>query len=113
MKPVLFCVLLLTASASAQLTKPIDVSRSADANGKIVTMPTVSFDSVPQPTVSQPVSPLTGQVRERAATIETKSVTTHSLSYSTIPVTVLPQQNFIPKRGVVPTGGVLPTPRVD
>jgi hypothetical protein len=92
----------LIGAASAQVLKPIDQRKLADPNGKTVEMPTVRFDTVPQPTRPQPVSPLSRQYRPRAGTVETRTVDTHGLSYSTIPVTVLPQQNFAPKRATVP-----------
>src|SRR5881296_3203932 len=65
---------VLAVSASAQVLRPIDIRQRADANDKTVEMPTVSFGTVTEPTRPQPVSPLSGQVREPAGTIETKRV---------------------------------------
>ncbi len=101
MKPALLAAIVIAHSASAQILKPIDQHKLADPNGKTVEMPTVRFDNVPQPTRPQPVSPLSRQSLPPAVTVETKTVDTHRLSYSTVPVSVLPQQNFAPKRAVV------------
>jgi hypothetical protein len=103
-----FGFLLLASSALAQVLRPIDPSRLADANSKVVDMPTVNLGTVPQPTaVPQPVSPLSRQLRERGKTVETKAVETHTLpAYSIIPVSVLPHQNFTPKRGIVPANTI-------
>jgi hypothetical protein len=44
---------------------------------------------------------LSRQYRPRAGAVETKTVDTRGLSYATVPVPVLPQQNFAAKRAVV------------
>lgn len=118
MKPLLFgAILLAAASAHAQLLKPIDVRQLADVNDKTVDMPTVNFDTIPQPTRTQPILPLTGQRLEPADTVETKRVDTHTLRYDNVAVKVLPQQNFSPKRATVAGNASLPpavdTPKAD
>lgn len=117
MKPALLAAILVTLPASAQVLKPIDPHKLADPNGKTIEMPTVHFDTVPQPTRPQPVSPLSRQVREPADTVPTRNVDTRALSYPTVPATVLPQQNFAPKRAVVagplPAAATIKTPRAE
>jgi hypothetical protein len=109
MKAVLLAAILVAGSAKAQVLRPVDQTKHLDANDKTVDMPTVSFGTVPQSTRPQPVSPLSGQMRERAANVETKRVDTpKTLSYSTVPTTIVPQQNFTPKRAVADVPGNRP-----
>jgi hypothetical protein len=109
--------LLLSVAASAQVLRPIDPRRTADASGKAVEMPTINFGTLPQPTRTEPVSPLTGQMREPGKTVETKRVDTTALQYATLPSKVLPQTNFTAKRAVVtgalPAADTVKTPRAD
>jgi len=116
MKAALLMTILVAASASAQVLRQIDPSKNADASGKTVDLPTVNFDTVSQPTRAQLVSPLSGQMRDRAGTVETKRVETKGvetslLSHSTIPSTIVPQQNFSAKRAAL-ASNVPPAERV-
>ncbi len=118
MKPLFFGAILLAAvSAHAELLKPIDARQRADVNGKTVDMPTVNFDTIPQPTRAQPISPLTGHRVEPADTVETKRVDTPTLTYDSLSNKVLPQQNFSAKHAVVAGNASLPpavdTPKAD
>ena len=116
MKAALLVAILVAASASAQVLRPIDPNKSADVSGKAVDLPTVNFGNVSQPTRSQPVSPLSNQFREGDGIVETKSVETKDvemslLSHSTIPATIVPQQNFTAKRAPL-ASNVPPSERV-
>src|SRR5437867_1315483 len=108
------CCFGFVLSASAQILRPIDPSRHADATDKKVVVPTISFGTVAQPTLSEPGSPLSGKVRERAGTIETKQVDSPPrFTYSGVPVTIVPHKNFSAKRAVLtdnaPAMTVFPT----
>jgi hypothetical protein len=101
MKAALLVAILAAGSATGQVLRTIDPNQHVEANDKFVGMPTVNFGTVPQPTRSQTVSPLSNQMRERAGNVETKYVDApKTLSYSTVPTTTLTRQNFVPKRSV-------------
>ncbi|MEI6084774.1 MAG: hypothetical protein WCS70_10775 [Verrucomicrobiota bacterium] len=111
----LFSAILLASLLGptyAGVLAPIDIQKQADLNGKSVAMPMVNFDSLPQPTRSQTVSPLTGKMSTPGKAVATKNVDLETLThYSTVPTKVLPQTNFTPKYGtvdssIIPMAGV-------
>lgn len=98
---------LLGTVARADIFTPIDVHKQADLSGKTVAMPIISFDSLPQPTRSQPVSPVTEKKAAPGKLIETKSVDLNTLAPSaTVPTKNWPMTNFTPKHGFVDTAVV-------
>jgi hypothetical protein len=102
MKAAWLSILLLATTVSAQLFKPVDSHQRAAASDKNVDLPTVNFDTLAQPTRSEIVSPVSGQMREPAGFVANKHADLpESPSYSTVPMTTIPHQNFTAKRAPV------------
>jgi len=97
----------LIATARAGVFTPIDVHKQADLNDKTVAMPTVNFNSLPQSTRGQTVSPVTEKKAAPGKMIESKTVDLETLAPSaTFPTKNVPMTNYTPKRGLVDTSVV-------
>ena len=98
MKRAVLILLLLALRASA-VTPPV-------TDGKNLQLPTLSFDNLPQPTRTQPVSPVSYRRRPPGKTIENRTLGSEMLRYENLSFKVLPQTNFTAKRATV--AGTLP-----
>lgn len=106
MKPLLI-LLLLSATAHAQVVRRSVPTRAADVNDKSVETTTLQFGTIPQTTRTGTVVPLSGQRREAGKIVTTKTVETPAtLRRATVPGHVVPQANFTAKNATV--AGVLP-----
>jgi hypothetical protein len=102
MKTAWLGIVLLAATASAQMLRPNDLHQRAEASDKNVDLPTLKLETIAQPTRSEPVSPLSNKMREPAGSVADKMVDIpSSLSYSTVATSTIPHQNFTAKRAVL------------
>ena len=99
---LLFCLLAmsLTASARAQLARPIDPNRQADVNGKIISPGNLNLRNIAQPTVNFSRSPRSDE-RQSFSQIELKNVDLQQLQLSGYSTQIVPQQNFAAKRAAI------------
>ena len=103
MKAALLSILLLAVDASAQILRPIDPKQIADVTGKKADLETLKFDTLQQPTQTEPVTPLSGKMRTVPATIANKQVNLpESPSFEMVPTKTIPHQNFTAKRATLP-----------
>lgn len=87
-------ILLLLALRATGATLPV-------TEGKSLQLPTLNYDNLPQPTRTEPVSPVSSQRRPAGKTIENKTINTDTLQYGTLSFKMLPQTNFTAKRAAV------------
>jgi len=92
---------LLSAQDTRQTIKPLDYSKQADVNGKIVHFDDLHFGTVSQPIrVSSKASPLSkGDLQFQ--TLELNKLNPNSVQLPTLPQPVLPKVNFAAKRAAV------------
>jgi len=100
MRPFFYTILLLGVTAGAQAggLTPIDLRKQVDVTSKIVELPTVSYDSVLQPSLTYPVVPVSVKTVERNNMVETKNVGLNTLNFPVTSFKTLPMTNFSAKR---------------
>lgn len=106
-RTMLAVVLLATHALPAigQLLRPLDMSRQADVNRKIIdpavlNMQTVPLGVVSQPTVSQPPK-VHNSKSVSTTTVPLKTVSVPTVATSTLPLRTVTLQNFTAKRAAV------------
>ena len=87
-------------AAPAQLLSPLDPSKQADVNGKVLDLQRAKVNTIAPALYPTKEAAVTGQ-RVTTSTVSTTVRSTQMLDFSLRPTTTVPQQNFAAKRAAV------------
>jgi hypothetical protein len=93
-------VIVAASRAVAQGFKPIDRTKQADVNGKIISPDNLNLKNVAQPTRSFWQSPRSDE-RQSLPQVDLKNVDLQQLRLAGYSTEILPQQNFTAKRAAI------------
>jgi len=96
-----FLAALLPTTAHAQVLKPLDLTKQADVNNKVVTFGEVQFDSLSQPTSVLPSSSPLSKGKLKFHDVDQKKAEFNTLEMSTISRPTLPKANFTTRSAAV------------
>jgi hypothetical protein len=103
MKATALGLLLLAATASAQVLRPVDPSKLAEASGKKADVQTLKLDTLDQPTRAESTAPQSDKTPNMPAWNGSRAADiSGSLPLEMYPTTTIPHQNFTAKRAVLP-----------